>query len=260
MWHRLWRASQSRTSLFQPEKFGYLREGSQLLLQTLADRITESGGEVRLGQAATGLAVRGGQVAAVETAAGEIPADLVVSAAPLPELARLLPAELADWRRELEQVAFLGVRCLRLRLDRGLTESYWINVNDDRVPFNGFIEYSNLNRGAEPDGAIAYVPLYLATDDPRYTMAAEDLTGELLRGLQIVAPRLEPSAVREALLTTDEYAQAVCPPGFGRRIPPLAGPARGLYLLDSTQLYPSDRCLSGMVGLARQLMVKVESG
>ena len=253
LWHRLWRASQSRPNLLQPEKFGCLREGSELLLQALAGKIRESGGEIRTGQAATGLVLRGGQVAAVQTATGDLPADLVVGALPLPELGRLLPAELADWRRELGQISFIGVRCLRLRLERGLTESYWINVNDPRIPFNGLIEYSNLNPQAEPDGAVAYLPLYMPTDDPRYAMSAEDLTEELLRGLAVIVPGLERSGVREALLTSDEYGQAICPPGFGRRIPPLAGPARGLYLLDSTQLYPSDRCLSGMVGLAQEL-------
>ena len=253
IWHRLWRASRSRKNLLRPEDFGCLREGSEVLLRTLAARIRESGGEVLTGTPATGLVVRGGQVAAVTTAAGELPADLVVAAAPLPELARLLPAELEDWRRELLSVDFLGVRCLRLRLDRAVTGSYWVNANDPRVPFGGFIEYSHLNPAAEPGGAVVYVPLYMSREDPRFTMAEADLSGELVRGLQVVSPALREAQVREARLVTDDYAQAICPPGFAQRVPPLAAPVPGLYLLDSTQLYPSDRCLSGMIALARQL-------
>jgi len=47
----------------------------------------------------------------------------------------------------------------------------------------------------------------------------------------------------------------VCPPGFAARVPALANaPIEGLHLLDSSLLYPSDRCLSGMIGLARELV------
>lgn len=260
LWHRLWRASQSRRSLLRPEEFGCLREGSELLLQALSARIRRAGGEVLTRMPATGLAVRAGRVAAVTTAVGEIPADLVVAAAPLPQVARLLPSELEAWRHELLSVDFLGVRCLRLRLDRPLTGSYWVNANDSRLPFGGFIEYSHLNPSAEPDGAVVYVPLYMSREDPRFTLEESDLSGELLRGLEVLSPGLNQAHVREARVFSDDYAQAICPPGFAQRVPPLAAPLAGLYLLDSTQLYPSDRCLSGMIALARRLAHAADAG
>lgn len=259
IWHRLHRASRSRRSLLRPEEFGYLEQGSEMLLQALVQQIGEAGGDIHRETEATALVVRGDRAVAVETEAGEIPADLVIAAVPLPELIRLLPEELSAWRSELSQIDFLGVTCLRLVLDRNLTDSFWVNVNDPRVNFNGFIEYSNLNRQASALGGVVYLPLYLSTDAARYSCSAERLVDELFAGLQIIVPDLERSGVRETLVTRDEHAQAVCPPGFSRRMPGLGGPVRGLYLLDSTQLYPSDRCLSGMIGLARELVQLIEA-
>ena len=257
-WHRLWRASQSRSSLLQPEKFGWLLGGTQSLLNALAARLREHGAEIRLGEAALRLVIRGGRVLAVTTATEELPADAVIQAVPLPDAAALLPPEASTWQQELLAVDFLGVRCLRLRLDQSVSEAYWVNVNNPQVAFNGFIEYSRLNPHVEPGGALIYIPMYLAADDPRYHLSAEDLTQELLQGLSVIAPGFEASSLREAVLTTDPYAQAVTPPGFRHRIPGLAGPVRGAYLLDSSQLYPSDRCLSGMVRLARRLVTELK--
>jgi protoporphyrinogen oxidase len=254
IWHRLYRASRSRPSLLRPERFGVLAQGSRMLLEALAERSAERGGEIRRGQEATGLVVRGGRVVAVATEQGELAADLVISALPLPELVRLLPEQAAAFRAQLAEVDFLGVSCLLLLLRRPLTDQYWINIADERVPASGIIEYSNLNRHAAPGGALAYMPLYTPTDDPHYRRPPAALTEELVTGLRMVIPDLQPADVTATLLSRDDYAQAVTPPGFSRKIPPLRTPVEGLFLLDSTQLYPSDRCLSGMIGLARGLV------
>jgi protoporphyrinogen oxidase len=254
IWHRIHRASRSRASLLRPESFGCLAGGSRMLIEALADRVEEAGGKILLSRSATGLVLRQGKVVAVETDEGEVAADLVISAMPLPELVRLLPEEAGELRARLAGIDFIGVSCLLLLLSRPLTDQYWINIADARVPASGIIEYSNLNRHAAPGGALAYLPLYTPTDDAHYRMPPEALTGELERGLRMVIPDLEPAEIAATLLSRDPYAQAVTSPGFSRRLPPTQAPIEGLYLLDSTQLYPSDRCLSGMIGLARGLV------
>jgi protoporphyrinogen oxidase len=254
IWHRIHRASASRASLLRPERFGCLTGGTQMLLEALADRVEDAGGKILLGTEATGLAVRNGRVAGVETDAGGVAADLVISAVPLPELAPLLPETVADFRATLDAVDFLGVSCLLVLLRRPLTDQYWINLADPRIPASGIIEYSNLNRHAEPAGGLAYLPLYTPRDDSRYLASPEELTEELVTALRLVIPDLQPTDITGTLLSRDHYAQAVTPPGFAQRIPPRQAPLAGLYLLDSTQLYPSDRCLSGMIALAEGLV------
>lgn len=255
IWHRIYRASRSRGSLLKPERFGVLTGGSRMVLEALAERIRAAGGEIHLSRPATGLAVREGRTVAVAAGPDEIAADLVISAVPLPELVRLLPEEVAGWRGELAAVDFLGVSCLLVHASRPLTDQYWINVADDRVPCSGVIEYSNLNREIARGQGLAYLPLYTPTDDRHFRMPPEALTEELLAGLRMIVPDLAPEAILGTMLTRDECAQAVCPPGFASRVPRISGaPLEGLHVLDSTMLYPSDRCLSGMIGLARALV------
>jgi hypothetical protein len=56
----------------------------------------------------------------------------------------------------------------------------------------------------------------------------------------------------------DPYAQAICTTNFARRIPPVRSRIRALLLTDSTQLYPSDRTISGMLGQARKVAALVD--
>jgi protoporphyrinogen oxidase len=126
-----------------------------------------------------------------------------------------------------------------------------VNINDSRVGFNGLIEYSNLNPWLEAGGKRCfYAPLYLPADDPRFAWSDGQWAEWWLSGLAKLFPDFDPSTATP-VITRDAWAQAVCPPNFSRQVPGFAAPLPGLYLTDSTQLYPADRNISGMLDLAR---------
>ncbi len=118
------------------------------------------------------------------TSGGELGADAVLMAVPLPVAARLTAAELPDWSAQLAAVPYLGVVCALVRSEEAATPYFWVNVNDPRIPFNGFIEYSNLNRSRKSwKGGALYVPMYLATDDPRFSWSDNEWTVFFREGL-----------------------------------------------------------------------------
>jgi len=253
IWHRIHRYSQSRSSLLRPERFGYLEGGSHTLLTALQRTITAQGGVIRTGVEVFSLDCSGQRIAGVETSSGYYEADTVIAAVPLPELVRLLPAD-SEYGRRLSRVQFTSVACVRLALRRSLTDSFWVNVNAANVAFNGFIEYSNLNPWREYGGSdILYIPFYFDSSDERDEWPDSRFIESAIQGLRLIQPEFVQEWVEEATLSRDRYGQAICPPGFGERVPALRAPTEGLYVLDSTQLYPADRNLSGMIGLARSV-------
>lgn len=260
MWHRIWRLTQSRRNLLRPEELGYFQGGTETLLTALLKRIYQGGGEVRLGTAARGLLTRNGRVCGVQTDKGDLQAAAVISTVALPTLLPLLPECASDYAQELADIRYLGVVCLLARMSRPLTESFWVNVNDARAPFNGMVEYTNLNPWPEGGSSLLYIPLYLAHDDPRYTMSDTELAASLLGGVQALFGEFDPRDVLDWIVTRDAYAQAICPPGFSRRMPAIASPLSGLYVTDSTQLYPADRSISGTIGLAQRAAALASAG
>ncbi|NSW57652.1 MAG: NAD(P)/FAD-dependent oxidoreductase [Armatimonadetes bacterium] len=259
IWHRIHRVITSRASIFQPERLGYIEGGTGTLLDALREQVEAAGGAVHTATAVRGLLETGGAITGLTTDQGDFQARCVISTVALPDLSILLPDVARDYRADLDRVQFLGVVCLMLRLKKAVTPYFWVNVNDSRAPFSGFIEYANLNHAALPNGeGLLYIPLYLPVNDPRFLTPEPELVGQAVNGLETLFPGFSADQVIEAVVTRDSYAQAFCPPGFGANIPAIQSPIAGLFLTDSTQLYPADRNVSGMIGLARNAAAQAD--
>lgn len=250
LWHRLYRVGTSRQSILRPETMGHFAGGSETLFERLVERIAGHGGKINLETVAVAVRrLRAGEWNA-ETSGGELSGRAVIMAVPLPVAAALTQQELPEYSSQLAAVPYLGVVCVLLRAERTATPYFWVNINDRRVAFNGFIEYSNLNRSPQAwGGEVLYVPMYLPPDDPRFSWPDGQWAQWFREGLRQVNENYERSVTLE-VVTRDIHAQPVCTPGFADRRPAIKAPAQGLFLVEASQLYPSDRCLSGMIGLA----------
>jgi protoporphyrinogen oxidase len=191
-----------------------------------------------------------------------IPCSHVISTIALAALPRLAPDLDHGFRERLQRIDYLGVVCGLFKLKRPLTDSFWININDRRIPFNGIIEYSNLNRHLGLGSrAIAYVPYYLRSSHPRFGYDDAQLRREFLDGFRLVNVAFDDSWIEEMRISRDAYAQAVCGVGFAAEVPPHQTPLKGLYITDSTQFYPEDRTISAAIRLGRRVaaMIRDES-
>jgi protoporphyrinogen oxidase len=252
VWHRVYRLASSRRTLFHRERLGSVAGGTQTLVDALEGRLIESGVTLHRGTPVSRIRVRDGVAVGLDTAErSRFDFDYVVSAVPLPTFLRLVQGYPAAARRRLSMIDFIGVVCVVLRLRRPLTKCFWLNINDSRIPFNGCIEYTNLNPAATPDGsAILYVPHYLPTDHPRFTAGDQDLLEESFASLRLIHGELERDDVLDFAVSREAYAQNLCRAGFSDLVPPHETPIEGLYLIESSQLYPADRSISGTLELA----------
>jgi protoporphyrinogen oxidase len=254
VWHRIQRVAQSRRTPFHRERLGYLAGGTDTLVTAIEAGLIER--QVRLCRSTPvrRIEISDGRARGIETMDGERhPFDIVVSTVPLPHLVRMAPELPADYLKGLEAIRFIGVVCVALRLRERVSENFWLNVNDDRIPFNGCIEYTNLNAEMTPDGtSILYVPFYLPLGHPRFKYTDEQLVAECVPALQLINPRFNPDWILHSSVSRDPYAQVICGTGFAAQVPAHRTPIENLYLIESSQLYPSDRTISGTIGLARK--------
>ncbi len=255
VWHRVHRVAKSRKTLLHQERLGYLEGGTQTLIDAFESRLKADGMEIATGTPVRRILVEGNRAVGLETATGkERRFDYVVSAVPLPVFLRMAPSDVhSDYFERLSTIGFIGVVCIILRLKRPLTRNFWTNVNDPRIPFNGFIEHTNLNP-ITPDGTtIAYVPYYLPKNHERFDYSDQRLLDECLESLALVNPDLRRDDVIDFAVSRDPYAQVICPAGFADIVPHHQTPIDNLYLIESSQLYPSDRTISGTLDLAHNV-------
>ncbi len=257
IWQRIHRVASSRQSVFSREKMGYFVGGSRTLLSEIERTLKALGGGIWLNSGVQRISREDGKFKLMLRRGCRSGFDRVILAVPLPVAAQIIYDLNPDYAHQLAATKFIGISCGIFRLRRSVTPAFWLNINDPRIPTNGFIEYTNLNPIEEiwPD-RIVYIPFYVPVDHRWYVMDEEAIKTEFLDMIRIVNPKVSPEAVVGFQVFRSPYAQAVCPLGFKKNVLQVRTPVRGLFLLDSTQLYPSDRVLSGLIGLTEKTVAE----
>lgn len=224
------------------EQLGYFRGGFAGLIEQLSGEIRSLGGSILFNSAATGLVTEGTRVSGVRVGEQVYPCDAA--------LVTTAPAVVAPWvaghsrelAAQLESIEYLANVCLVLTLDRSLSSTYWLNINDPTFPFVAIIEHTNFEPASSYAGKhVVYLSRYLPATDPAYTATDTELAHAWLPHLRRVFPAFQDSWIEDSHIWRARYAQPVVTTGYQRRIPPLESGLTGLYLANMAQIYPQDR-------------------
>lgn len=246
---RIQRVAQSRSGLLH-EELGHLDGCTQTLIDALTESIVAAGGQLQTHTPVQRVVTRDGRVSGVETAAGTVAVDRIISTVPLPLVPDMIPDLPAMQRDNIRAMDNIGVSTVILKLRQPLTPYFWTNISDADIAIPGIIEYSNLNP-LQP--AILYVPYYMPQTHEKYRWTLAQFLDELRPILQRINPAFTPDWILDSHLSRYHYAQPVCTPGFASRIPPMSGLIPGLLLADTTAYYPQDRCINDSVRIGRLL-------
>lgn len=150
--------------------------------------------------------------------------------------------------------SYLAAVVVILELSHSLTDTYWINITDLSVPFLGLIEHTNLMSPDLYGGSnVLYLTNYLDRSDELYQMPQDELVERYLPHLMKFNPDFDPSWVRRVHYNRVSAAQPVIEPDYSRRIPSHETPVSGLYLANTTQIYPEDRGTNYSVRMGRDV-------
>jgi protoporphyrinogen oxidase len=225
------------------EQLAYFRGGFAALAHALVEAIRAQGGEVVTGAAVTGVRVDSGRAIGVTTKDGDRPADAVIATPSLPIIAKLLESHVPkSYIDQLRRVRYLANVCLVLELDRSLSSTYWLNVNDPGFPFVGVIEHTNFEPQSTYGGRhIVYLSKYAHESDDLYQMDDSDLVKYSLEHLKRMFPSLTNDWVLGAHVWRARHSQPIVEKGYSSLIPSPRSPLNGFYLATMAQIYPEDR-------------------
>lgn len=145
-----------------------------------------------------------------------------------------------------------------LQITEPLSDIYWLNVADDELPFTAVIEHTNFISAEEYGGKrFVYLSKYLEPDHPYFSMSDEDLIEAYLPFLRRINPRFSRNWIEKQWVFRERSAQPIIPLNYGKRIPPHHTGLSGLYLANTTQIYPEDRGTNYSVRLGNQIAALV---
>ncbi len=253
MWNKLKLRGSSRSS-DGSERLAYYRGGFAALAESVAAKLIELGGEVHTGSEVTGLVTEGDRVVGVTSGERRFVGDAVLMTPALPIVADILePLASPDYLAQLRRIRYLANLCIVLELDRSLSDTYWLNVNDPSFPFVGIIEHTNFEPPDTYAGRhIVYLSRYLPESEALYSMSDEEVGVFALTNLRRMFPHFSDDWVLKLHVWRARYAQPVVERSYSSLIPAVTTPIQGLFLASMAQVYPEDRGTNYAVRQGRQ--------
>ena len=181
--------------------------------------------------------------------------DRVVSTLAMRLTCRLAPELPDDYRQRHEWGTAYGAHCLVLALDRPLTSTYWMNVDDPGYPFMALVEHTNYMTPTEYGGRhLVYLGNYRPMDDPLMSASTDAVVDEFTPHLARINPAFERSWVTGAWSFAAPFAQPIVTTEYREHIPPFDTPVPGLWVASMFQVYPHDRGQNYSIDLAERLV------
>ena len=223
------------------EALGYLEGSFRRYYQALADRIVERGGRIHLSTPVERVVVEGGRARGIRAAGQLFEFDQVLMTTPNIITRKIAPDLPPSYAAVLDSVRYQWATCLVLALDRPLTNIYWLSIADD-LKFVACIEHTNFMRPEDYGGNhIVYLSNYVAPGHPVLEMEAGEVLEQYLPGLRVINPAFDRSWIREMWFFRDPGGQPIITTHYSRSIPDIRTGVEGLYLANTTQIYPEDR-------------------
>ena len=265
LWGKVRLRVASRGKTMQKERLGYPMGSFGEVIDRLADRIAQQGGDVHTSafvsrvliedNAATGLEVQLGREAQPERREY----DKVIATTPSYVFTRLVPPMPDDYQKMLTGVDYLSAVLLILELDRPLTPKYWINIapdpdKDGDMPFVGIIEHTNMiDKSLYGGRHIVYISNYPDRNSELYKMEPDELLDLFIPHLRKLNPSFDRSWVQNYHHHRVDGAQPIISRNYSQRIPPHRTPVNNLYLANTTQIFPEDRGTNYSIRMGRQV-------
>jgi protoporphyrinogen oxidase len=270
-WGKIYLRFASREGgLFAREQLGYLRGSFGRLIDALADSIVAGGGQVAPGVPVQRIHTEGGRVVAIEVpsegGSERIAADAVIATVPSGIFSRMLPelGELdATYASMIEAQQYQWASVLVLALDRPLSEHYWLTMTDDDCPFVVAVEQTNFVSPETYGGRhVLYLSNYTSPNDPIIELNADEVFERYEPYLRRINPDFDSSWVTERWLFVDRAGQPIVDSRYHEGIVPHRTAVAGLYLANTTQIYPEDRGQNYSIRMGRRVaeLARIDAG
>ena len=259
IWNKVTLRVASRKGAGQVEQLGYPMGSFGEVIEVLADRIAQQGGVIHTSASVTQIVEADGSATAMEVQleGGETERrefDAIIATTPSYVFTRLAPAMPPEYQSKLEDVDYLSAVLMVLVMDRPFTNKYWMNIADPNMPFVALIEHTNLiDKELYGGKHILYISNYPSRDNELYQMSGDELMDLFVPHLQKINPDFERSWVIEYHHHRVDGAQPIVGVNYGAGIPDHRTPLQGLYLANTTQIYPEDRGTNYSVRMGRQV-------
>jgi protoporphyrinogen oxidase len=259
-WGKIWLRTTSRRSPLEGEKLGYPIGGFEVIIDALVEATRNAGATLISGSGPSELKRNeDGSWSVMVDGTEPQTFDAVIGSVPSPIFARLAPQLPEDYRTKLLSLDYEAAVVVLLEMDRKLSDIYWMNIADPSMPFTAIIEHTNFVAPGNYNGKhYVYLSKYLEPDDPYFTMPEAQVLDAYMPHLRKINKNFDREWISRYWVFRERAAQPIITLNYSERIPEHRTPLPGLYLANTSQIYPEDRGTNYSVRLGNQIAAMVK--
>jgi len=240
------------------ESLGYVEGSFQVLCDALASSIKKANGIIKTKKLITNI-VQKGDWFQID---GRI-YDVVVSAIPQPSFFKIAPTGTqlnsepstkdGPLSNEILKVPtkHMDVLTVLLELKRPLSDYYWINILDKKLPFVVMIEHTNLISAQKYNSHLLYLGRYIEKESELYQKTDPEIIKIFLDGLEKISPGAK-KLVKKSHLFRDDNAQPLIETNYKK--PDFKTKINNLYWFSAAHIYPGDRGIENIIKTTKELV------
>jgi protoporphyrinogen oxidase len=243
------------------EKFGYVKNSMFEIFDSIAEYIKKNGSQIYLDTPVIKIKKIEGDKFEVQTKDRKFIFDSIVATVANPVFSEIVEELPQKYKKDLAKIRYQTIKNVVFVLDRPFSKYFWVNMSDRDIPFPGIIEMTNLIPREHFSGrSVIFLPNYLLKTNRLFKLNDEDLNAEYIEALKKIKGdnNFEEKFIIKAYTFWDDYADPYYTLNYSSILPDHVTPIDGLFLFNTSQIYPTTRNVNSSLGLGELASTYVE--
>lgn len=242
------------------ERLGTLKGSLHNLLDFLSKEILKNGSEIFTNSNIEKVLIKNDKLEGIVVGNKIHHFNQLIATIPIPEFLKIIPSTLIDEHEKiqrLKKIEYVHSLCMILRLKKPLNKQYWISICAANNPFSVIISHTNFVTPDSYGGEhIVYLAKYVSSPQELFNETDQKLFYSYFSYLKKLFPDIDENWVIDYHVTRSLYSQPFFKANFTRIKPDFLFPIKGIYLMNTSQLFPRSRTLNNSLILAKQFVNK----
>jgi len=220
------------------EKLCYMQGGFQKFIDVWKDHLLDLGVQIATSADVERILLDDkGNVSGVVCEGKTLSTSKVISTIPSSVLLKICDFD-AAYKRQLSKIRYQISLCSTLGLKKSITNTYWINIKSDRLPFALMLEHTNFHNDPAYGCKIVYLASYCQTEsDSLWNLSDEQVMQKFENGL-ISEFNLKKEDILWHRFSRTRYSAPLYTMGYLDNLPSIKSTIKGLYVTGMMRSYP----------------------
>lgn len=238
------------------ETLGYVHGSTQLILDKLINYLKNK--NVKLIKNAKISTIKKNKILNIKVNNKIFTNSKILFTCPNDGIIKALGRNNSNLIRMLKKIKYLGALCVILKMKSRFSNIYWMNIANEKSPFGGIIEHTNLvDKKFYKGDHIVYLSKYFDSKESFYKKNKKDLFKISKNFLKNINPSFDEKNIKDYYIFSSTRAAILNDLNFSKKIVKCNSEIKNVYIANMMHIYPEERSINNSIRVASNACKKM---